>query len=201
MKRIGYVLALTMIMLGLLLFCRSGTQASETQNRVNVPSPLAPIAPQLPAHPLGTTRDASDNSDTQKTLDGGASIQSTNLISIPYGFDTPLPVLNEGRDVIASGHGACTDDQQVTVAVTVTQSSTGAVAIGEIVQTCTGELQTWSAWTTIDTSTLFVSDPGEACGLATTQENGYVTDTYDWCKPVDLIRLDSRVYLPITLVP
>ena len=201
MKRIGYVLAFTMLMLGLLLVNRSGTQASEPQNRVNFPSSFEPTAPHLPARPPGTTRDASDNSGTRKTLDGGISIQSTNLISIPYGFDTPLPVLNEGRDVIASGHGACTDNQEVTIAVTVTQTSSGAMATGETVQTCNGELQAWNAWATIDTSTLFETDPGEACGLATTRDNGYVTDTFDWCKSVDLIRLDSRVYLPIALAP
>jgi hypothetical protein len=128
-------------------------------------------------------------------------IRATLRISIPYGFDTPLPVLAEGRDVIASGHGGCTADEQVTVAVTITQSTSGAIATGQTQQTCTGELQTWSVRVTANTTATLATAPGEACGLASTREGGYVTDTYDWCKDVDLLRLDQRVFLPVNISP
>jgi hypothetical protein len=131
--------------------------------------------------------------------DGGTGIQATTRISIPFGFQTPLPALHAGRDVLASGHGGCTADELVTVVVTVTQSSSGAVATGEHQWTCTGELQTWSLLVAANTSASFSSAAGQACGLATTRSGGYVTDSFDWCKDVDLLRLDQQLYLPVTL--
>jgi hypothetical protein len=71
------------------------------------------------------------------------------------------------------------------------------MATGEKVQDCTGELQTWSALTTAATSDLFVNGAAEACGFATTREGEYVTDTFTWCKDVDLIALNEQTYLPI----
>lgn len=128
-------------------------------------------------------------------------IQPTLRISIPYGINTPLPVLNAGQDVIVSGHGGCTQDQQVTIALTVTQSTSGALATGQGEQTCTGVFQTWSTLVTSVTTDTFVADPAQACGLATTYDGIYPTDTYDWCRDVDLIRLDHRDYLPMIVKP
>lgn len=127
------------------------------------------------------------------------SLRPSRLISIPYGFDTPLPVINSGGEVVASGHGGCTDGQQVTIAVTVTQSS--AVATGEKVQDCTGEEQNWSTIATVDTVDSLAAGTAEACGLATTRDNGSVTDTFDWCVDVDLVEADISTYLPIIMKP
>lgn len=129
------------------------------------------------------------------------SLRPSLRISIPYGFDTPLPVINGGGEVVASGHGGCTDGQQVTIAVTVTQTTSGAVATGEKVQDCTGEEQNWSAIATVDTVDLLAAGTAEACGLATTRDNGSVTDTFDWCVDVDLVEADISTYLPIIMKP
>ena len=57
----------------------------------------------------------------------------------------PLPIQAAGRLVVASRHGGCTADEQVTVAITITQSTSGAIATGETGQTCTGKLQNWTS--------------------------------------------------------
>lgn len=142
---------------------------------------------------------ANPQSLSLRTIDEAPLIRATRRISIPFGFETPLPVLSEGRDVVASGHGGCTADEQVTVAITITQSASGAVATGELAQTCSGELQTWYFRVTADTPDSFTNAAAEACGLATTRDGGYVTGTFDWCKDVELVLLEPRLYLPMIL--
>ncbi|MGD8791063.1 MAG: hypothetical protein PVF47_00815 [Anaerolineae bacterium] len=136
--------------------------------------------------------------DTGDITEDAPAINATRRISIPYGFESLLPVLEDGRAVLAGGHGGCTEDQQVTIAITITQSISTAVATGTTEQTCTGELQIWRMRAMADTTSSFADGPAEACGLATTRDAGYVTDTYDWCVDVDLIRLDHQIYLPLT---
>ena len=133
--------------------------------------------------------------------DNELSLHSTRRISVPFGFDTPLPVIDTGKSVVVSGHGGCTAGEQVTIAITVTQSSSGAVATGQKEQLCSGELQMWSSVATAVSTSLFASGPAESCGLATTRANGYVTDTFEWCKDVDLMALTQEVYLPAVLHP
>lgn len=145
---------------------------------------------------------ASNQAETLRELhENNLSIHSTQRISIPYGFDTPLPVIDAGRKVVVSGHGGCTAGEQVTVAITVTQASGGAVATGQKEQVCSGELQTWSGIATAVSSSSFANGPAESCGLATTRDNGYVTDTFAWCKDVDLVALTQEIYLPAVLHP
>lgn len=66
-------------------------------------------------------------------------------------------------------------------------------------QDCTGVEQNWSALTTANTTDSFAEGTAEACGLATTQDNGSVTDTFDWCVDVDLVEADMPTYLPIIM--
>ncbi|MCA9876041.1 MAG: hypothetical protein KC441_20350 [Anaerolineales bacterium] len=131
-----------------------------------------------------------------------SGIKSTYRISVPFGFNTPLPILNGGNEVLASGHGGCTAGEEVTVGITVTQpiSVSGAVATGEKVWTCNGETQMWQMTATaVTTTTVLVDGPAEACGLATTRADGSVTDTFDWCRDVDLVTVNPQNYLPIVL--
>ena len=128
-------------------------------------------------------------------------LRASLRISIPYGFDSPRPVINSGREVAASGHGGCTAGEQVTVAVTLTQTISGAEATGETMQVCTGEEQNWSAIATVHTISSLTAGMAEACGLATTRDNGSVTDTFDWCVDVDLVEADVSTYLPIIMKP
>jgi hypothetical protein len=129
------------------------------------------------------------------------AIQPRLFISIPFGINPTLPVLDTGQEVMVSGHGGCTQDELVTVVLTVTQSTSGAVATGQKELTCTGEPQTWSAPVTAESTTSFATNPAEACGTATTYDGIYQTDTFDWCRDVDLIRMDHSDYLPMIVKP
>ncbi|MDX1686445.1 MAG: hypothetical protein R3248_00545 [Candidatus Promineifilaceae bacterium] len=147
------------------------------------------LAQQQPAGP-GTEGDP-DN-------DGGREIQATERISIPYGFTSTLPISIDGQGVQAIGHGGCTENEAVTVAVTVTQSTTGAVATGEWQGTCTGELQHWRVDATLVSGNAFEAGAAEVCGVATTRSDGEVTDTDEWC-PEDGVTLIWRAYVPTIL--
>ncbi|MGD2048721.1 MAG: hypothetical protein PVH03_04465 [Chloroflexota bacterium] len=164
--------------------------------------PVHSYISSLPAdpHPVEPLESEAD-SDPVSVVDRSPSIQATYRISIPYGFDTPLPVLADGREVVASGHGACTAGEQVTVAITVTQTTSGAVATGENQHTCTGQLQNWSSVVTVDTTSSLTAGPAEACGFATARDGMDITDTFEWCKDVDLIELNQRVHLPAIIKP
>lgn len=175
-------------------------KAQESADRASYPvrSYVGTLPPDPdPSQPL----ESDTESDPVSLVDRTPSIQATFRISIPYGFDTPLPVLADGREVVASGHGACTDGQQVTVAITVTQTTSGAEATGENQHTCTGQLQDWSSVVTVDTTNSLTAGPAEACGFATARDGMVITDTFEWCKDVDLIELNQNVHLPSIIKP
>lgn len=200
MKYLGIVLVIATLMAGLWFVNSSSAQARQARQPASLQQPFSK-ATSIAAGPLWKPTAWDSEADAPADSDKEPVIRATRRISIPFGFDTPQPVLADGRDVIASGHGGCTADQQVTVAVTITQSTSGAVATGEWINSCSGELQTWSLRVTAHTTSSFATAAAEACGLATTREGVYVTDTFDWCKDIDLIRLDQRAYVPLILVP
>ncbi len=119
-------------------------------------------------------------------------LRNTRLISIPFGFDGPLPLNDSGQSVQVSGHGGCTQDQDVSVTVTLTQT-TGVVASAAFTQTCTGIEQNWHVLASTETVTPLVAGTATACGLATTPADG---DTFDWCVDVEL---NWQNYLPLIL--
>lgn len=134
--------------------------------------------------------------------DGGPVIQATERISIPYGFYATLPLTDGANSVVASGEGACTAGEDITITFTVTQSSSGASVDGVWNGVCTGALQTWTnAPTATPSPNAFVPGPAEACAFAETHdsEDPDPTATQDWCDPVLLG--SSHIYLPISMKP
>jgi hypothetical protein len=123
-------------------------------------------------------------------------MSASRRISIPFGFDGSLALGDAGQSIQVIGHGGCTQGEQVAVAVTITQSTTGAVATADLQQDCTGDLQHWQVMATTKTITPFVADTAEACGLATSRADGSVTDTFEWCVGVEL---NWQNYLPLVL--
>lgn len=150
----------------------------------NISHPLPPshLSPQ---QATGIT--ANDNAD------GQIGIQATGRISIPFGIDPTLPLYDNGEEVLVNGHGGCTAGETVSVVITLTQT-TGASAVGQTEETCTGVLQQWNLTATA-TATNLEPTEAEACGLAVTRSDGIVTDTFDWCRDVAFASL--HYYLPI----
>lgn len=126
-------------------------------------------------------------------------IRAPRRISIPFGIAPVLPLVNEGRDVVVSGHGGCSAGEMVTIAISITQYSTGAVATGEIVEPCTGAEQQWQLTAAAIISPSFVAGPADACGTATTRLDGEVTDAESWCRaePALLVELNHELHLPL----
>lgn len=125
---------------------------------------------------------------------GGGSIQATERISIPYGFSDILSLADDGGSIAASGQGACTADQAITIAFTVTQSTSGASVTGLWDGTCTGEVQTWTNTPAATPSPNFSAGAAEACAFAETRDDGSVTDSQDWCD--DVLLASHRLFLP-----
>lgn len=125
---------------------------------------------------------------------GGAIIQATERISIPYGFLDSLPLTADHASVKVSGQGACTAEESITIAFTVTQSTSGASVTGLWNGDCTGARQTWNNTPTATPGPNFTAGAAEACAFAETQENGSVIDTQDWCDDVFLTAYS--VFLP-----
>ncbi|HSM57760.1 MAG TPA: hypothetical protein VK879_16525 [Candidatus Sulfomarinibacteraceae bacterium] len=145
---------------------------------------------------------AADSAAQPEAGDGGPVVQATERISIPFGFYATLPMTNSASSVVASGEGACTAGEEITITFTVTQSSSGASVDGVWNGVCTGALQTWTnAPTATPSPNAFVPGPAEACAFAETYdgEDPDPTATQSWCDPVLLG--SSHIYLPVSMKP
>lgn len=133
--------------------------------------------------------------------DDGPIIQATERISIPYGFSGNLLLGYNNAAVVASGEGACTDGETITIAFTITQAANNTTAMGVWNGDCTGDLQTWTSSANATPSPNFSAGPAEACAFAETfDDQDDVTDSQDWCDPVMLTTTQS-VFLPYIVKP
>jgi hypothetical protein len=126
--------------------------------------------------------------------DDQVEILVSQRISIPFGISPILPLYDSGQKVLVSGHGGCTAAQIVSVVITITQT-TGASAVGQTEEICTGKLQQWNLAATVVTGTNLENAEAEACGVAVTRSDGYVTDSFEWCR--DVVLTSHHNYLPI----
>lgn len=96
-----------------------------------------------------------------------------------------------------SGHGSCIYGETFTVAVTVTHATTGAIARGNVADTCAGEatLQEWQLTATAESDSLSLG-PAESCGFVQTNSGESVTDEHAWCVDVNL---GDYVFLPLVI--
>lgn len=148
----------------------------------------------LPAARRGSPEEAG----IAQTGDGHrqGEIQLTERISIPFGIAPILPLYGSGQNVLVSGHGGCTPGQTVSIVISVTHT-TGASAVGQTDEACSGDLQQWSLVAGVATGAALQAGQAEACGVAVTRSDGAVTDTFDWCRDVVL---SWPTYLPLILV-
>jgi hypothetical protein len=120
----------------------------------------------------------------------GASQQHTTiiarrLISVPFGIQSSLALLNE-KDVMVAGHGACgTAGERYKLSTTVTQG--GVKAKGYKQDLCQGnEMFMWSTIATANPSKSFKPGVAEACGMVIIYNRHDGANVKKWCKEVNL---------------
>ncbi len=102
-------------------------------------------------------------------------------------FTSTLILKPNHRVILAGGHVGCTASETFNIEATITQESTGAVAVGYTQGFCTGERQIWDAIAPARGPAQFEVGPALACGLLRTRLRGQVTDSFQWCKNVTLV--------------
>ena len=90
----------------------------------------------------------------------------------------------DGRQIVVTGPIVCTAGERVTLRVTVTQRSTGAVGQGHTRFTCTGALQQWEVWITHGKKAAFAYGVATAVAFARTTAQGTPTDAHQWLVEV-----------------
>lgn len=115
----------------------------------------------------------------------GTTIIARRLISVPFGIQSSLGLLNE-KQVMVAGHGKCgANGERYKLSTTVTQGNTKAK--GYVQGLCEGsEMFMWSTVATANPSKAFRPGGAEACGMAIiyTHHNG--ANVTKWCKEVTL---------------
>jgi hypothetical protein len=102
-------------------------------------------------------------------------------------IDPVATVADNGRHIIVAGPVACTQNERAYLRVTVTQRSTGAVAEGRTLITCTEGTQQWEAHASTLGREIFEEGPATAVALARTAERGETTDAHQWLVNITLV--------------
>ena len=116
------------------------------------------------------------------------SFSPTTLARITYNTVDPMAVLtDDGRHLIVTGPIECTPGERAYLAVTVSQRTTGAIAEGRGIATCTGLTQQWDVNLEFQGREVFDDGPALAVAIARTTMHGVATDAHQWLVPVTLI--------------
>lgn len=94
---------------------------------------------------------------------------------------------DDGRQVILTGPFACSEGERGHLRVTGTQRSTGAVAEGRTLDTCTGGSQQWEVEATIRGQETFAEGAATAVAIGTTTDRGATTDAHQWLVEITLV--------------
>ena len=103
-------------------------------------------------------------------------------------IDPVAIVTDNGRHVIVTGPIECIEGQKGYLHVTVTQRTTGAVAEGRTMITCTGLTQQWEIHAAPQGKESFTEGDATAVGLARTTDRGDADDAHQWLVNVTLVR-------------
>jgi len=95
-------------------------------------------------------------------------------------IDAQAVIAANGRRLIVSGPIQCTAGERVSIRVTVTQRSTGAIAEGSVVGVCTGNIDRWEVQATTRGKEAFQEGAATAVAIATTTTGGQTTDAHQW---------------------
>lgn len=116
------------------------------------------------------------------------TIVARRMISIPFGIDSSLNLMGDGRIVQVSGHGNCGDSgQSFKLRVNVTQGSTHARASGSIQSDCNPDTDFhWNTNAFAVPAFEFQPGPADACGMVIVYSPSSGARVGKWCKQVDL---------------
>ncbi len=103
-------------------------------------------------------------------------------------IDAVGKVTDNGRQIIITGPLVCTQSQRSYLRVTVTQRSTGAVAEGRALVTCTIDTLHWEVRASTQGKETFEEGPAVAVALATTSDQGNTDDAHQWLVNITLVR-------------
>jgi hypothetical protein len=92
-----------------------------------------------------------------------------------------------GRELTVTGPIACTAGERLTLRVTVTQRSTGAVAEGHTRFMCTGALQQWEVRIVRHKKAAFAAGTATAVARANSTAQGEPTDAHQWLVECTLV--------------
>jgi hypothetical protein len=99
-------------------------------------------------------------------------------------IDPVARVIESGRRVVVTGPIVCAAGEGVTLRVTVTQRSTGAVGQGRTRFPCTGALQQWEVRVAHDKKAAFAYGVVTAVAFARTTAQGTPMDAHQWLVEV-----------------
>ena len=101
-------------------------------------------------------------------------------------IDPVATVTGDGRQIVVTGPLRCGEGQRVSIGVTVSQRSTGAVAEGETQLICTGDTQHWEVRASIRGAQTFQEGPATAVAVARTNDRGVADDAHQWLVNIAL---------------
>lgn len=120
---------------------------------------------------------------------GSAFVAAIALAKLARNTIDPVAlVTDDGLHVIATGPVLCIPaGERYHVHVTVSQRTTGAVAVGRSLATCTGSAQQWEVHASVQGNAAFEPGPAIAVALGRTTDRGLSTDAHQWLVPITLV--------------
>jgi hypothetical protein len=103
-------------------------------------------------------------------------------------IDPVAVVVDDGRHLVVTGPITCTANERAYLRVTVTQQTTGAVAEGRTLITCTGGVQQWEVHAATQGRKTFEEGPATAVALGRTTTRGGATDANQWLVDITLVQ-------------
>jgi len=103
-------------------------------------------------------------------------------------IDSVATVTDNGRQIMLTGPHRCDQIQRGDLRVTVTQRSTGALAEGHTVITCTADEQQWELRASTQGKKTFEAGPAIAVAVASTSSAGDTDDAHQWLVSITLVR-------------
>jgi len=118
---------------------------------------------------------------------GGVFLAPAAFARITANTINPIAIVTDGgRHILATGPIACTQGERLHLRVTVTQRSTGAVAEGRTLDTCTGDTQPWEVHVSTQGAATFEEGPATATVVGRTTDHEKTTDAHQWLVDITL---------------